>query len=213
MASPPASDLHRADVLRASPRMFDSGLLDFFSRVHPVVPFAIFVPLVGVLIGLGADRSGWSEAALEVLGGAVFWTLAEYCLHRFVFHWEPEHVIGRRVHWIIHGIHHDHPNDRMRLVMPPSASLPLAALFLLAFRLVLGSPAWLAFGGGFLLGYLAYDFTHYHVHHRRPRTKLGRRLREQHMRHHFQDHEAAYGVSSPVWDHVFGTAPRRRRGR
>jgi dihydroceramide fatty acyl 2-hydroxylase len=210
MASRPASDPRRADVLRASPRMFDSGLLDFCSRVHPMVPFAIFIPLVTVLAGLGVDRSGWSQGALELLAGAVFWTLAEYCLHRFVFHWEPGHVIGRRLHWIIHGIHHDHPNDRMRLVMPPSASLPLAALFLLAFRLVLGSPAWLAFGAGFLLGYLTYDFTHYHVHHHRPRTRLGRRLREQHMRHHFQDHESAFGVSSPLWDHVFGTAPRRR---
>ncbi len=48
---------------------------------------------------------------------------------------------------------------------------------------------------------------HYHVHHHRPKTALGRRLRELHMRHHFQNHERGYGVSAPFWDHVFGTAP------
>ena len=43
-----------------------------------------------------------------------------------------------------------------------------------------------------------------------PRSKLGKRLREQHMRHHFQDHRFGYGVSSPIWDVVFGTLPRKR---
>jgi dihydroceramide fatty acyl 2-hydroxylase len=216
MATPSApnlSELRRTDALRDSPRIFDSRLLDFFSRVHPVVPFAIFVPVIVGLVAAGIDRAGVGTAALEVLAGLAFWTLAEYVLHRFLFHWEPDHALGRRLHWVIHGIHHDHPNDRMRLVMPPSASLPLAALFLLGFYLVLGAPAWLAFGAGFLLGYVCYDFTHYHVHHHRPRTRLGRRLREQHMRHHFQDHESGFGVSSPVWDYVFGTVPRRRRAR
>ena len=47
--------------------------------------------------------------------------------------------------------------------------------------------------------------------HRPPKTKLGRRLREQHMRHHFQDHRYGYGVSSPLWDVVFRTLPNKRR--
>jgi dihydroceramide fatty acyl 2-hydroxylase len=170
------------------------------------------VPVVVVLAALGVDRAGAGPAALWVLGGLVFWTLTEYWLHRLVFHFEPDHPIGRRLHFIIHGVHHDHPNDRMRLVMPPSVSIPLAALFLLGFHAVLGV-GWLAFGAGFLAGYLFYDMTHYHVHHHRPKSRLGKRLREQHMRHHFQDHERGYGVSSPVWDYVFGTVPRRRTER
>jgi dihydroceramide fatty acyl 2-hydroxylase len=203
----------RTEVLKASPPMFESRLLDACSRVHPSVPVILFAPAIAILLVIGLERVGTADAVGWALGGYLFWTLTEYWMHRIVFHFEPEEGIGARLHWIIHGVHHDHPNDRMRLVMPPSASLPLAALFLLGFRLVLGAPAWLAFGGGFLLGYLAYDFTHYHVHHRRPRTRLGRRLREQHMRHHFQDHESAFGVSSPMWDHVFGTAPKGRKAR
>jgi dihydroceramide fatty acyl 2-hydroxylase len=140
----------------------------------------------------------------------VFWTLTEYWLHRIVFHFEPEKGIGARLHWIIHGVHHDHPNDPMRLVMPPSLSVPLSALFLWVFYLVMGSPGFLVFGAGFLGGYLFYDMLHYHVHHHRPKTALGKTLRELHMRHHFQNHERGYGVSAPFWDRVFGTSLRTR---
>jgi dihydroceramide fatty acyl 2-hydroxylase len=207
------SGVRRADTLRDSPRMFESDLLDRFSRVHPITPLLFFVPVVALLAGLGIQREGTGPAVLWMLGGLVFWTFAEYWLHRTVFHFEPDHPLGRRLHFIIHGVHHDHPNDRMRLVMPPSASLPLAIGFLLFFRLALGPAAWLPFGGGFLFGYLVYDMTHYHLHHHKPKTSFGKRLREQHMRHHFQDHDTGFGVSSPLWDHVFGTSPRRRSAR
>jgi sterol desaturase/sphingolipid hydroxylase (fatty acid hydroxylase superfamily) len=110
---------------------------------------------------------------------------------------------------MIHGVHHDHPNDPLRLVMPPSVSVPLAALVLWGFWGVMGYDAMLVFGGAFLSGYLAYDMLHYHVHHHTPRTALGRRLRELHMRHHFQDDERGFGISAPYWDTVFGTAPQR----
>jgi sterol desaturase/sphingolipid hydroxylase (fatty acid hydroxylase superfamily) len=130
-----------------------------------------------------------------------------------VFHFEPVDGVGARLHWIIHGVHHDHPNDPMRLVMPPSVSVPLAALFYALFFVVLGSPSAPALASGFLAGYLFYDMTHYHVHHHQPRTRLGRRLRESHMRHHFQDDTRGFGVSAPYWDKVFGTAPRARSAR
>ncbi len=200
----------RAELLRASPRMFNSDLLDRLSRVHPVVPLVVFVPAVSWLLLAGIDRTGVGDAVAWALGGYLFWTLTEYWMHRVVFHFEPEEGIGARLHWIIHGVHHDHPNDPLRLVMPPSVSIPLAAGFLALFALVLSSPVWLAFGAGFLAGYLLYDMTHYHLHHHTPRTRMGRKLREQHMRHHFQDHDSGFGVSAPFWDHVFGTAPTRR---
>ncbi len=204
--------LSRSEVLRASPRMFKSNLLDKVSRVHPSVPPIIFVPTIIVLIVLGFTHGvGWA-APLWLVGGYFFWTLTEYWLHRIVFHFEPEKGLGARLHFIIHGVHHDHPNDPLRLVMPPALSIPLAALFVWVFYLVLGSPAFYVFGAGFLSGYLFYDMLHYHVHHHRPKTALGRRLRELHMRHHFQSHDTAYGVSAPFWDHVFGTASKKRSG-
>ncbi len=202
--------MQRTEELKASPPMFDSPLLDRFTRVHPAVPVALFVPVVLWLAVAGFERAGAFEAVAWVAGGYLFWTLTEYWLHRTVFHFEPQHPLGARLHWMIHGVHHDHPNDPLRLVMPPSASIPLALIFCGLFWLVLGPAAAPAFAAGFLAGYLAYDMLHYHVHHHRPRTAVGRSLRELHMRHHFQDHERGFGVSAPYWDHVFRTPPQRR---
>jgi sterol desaturase/sphingolipid hydroxylase (fatty acid hydroxylase superfamily) len=213
MAAPTLDELEglsRSEVLKASPRMFESDLLDKLSRIHPAVVPIIYVPTIVVLVVLGfVDGAGW-WTALWIPGGYLFWTLTEYWLHRIVFHFEPEQGIGAKLHWIIHGVHHDHPNDPLRLVMPPSVSIPLAVLFIWGFSAVIGTPGFLPFGAGFLAGYLFYDMLHYHVHHHRPKTALGKRLRELHMRHHFQSHETGYGVSAPFWDHVFGTAPKDR---
>jgi len=190
--------------------MFESDLLDRLSRVHPVVPVVIFGPAIIVLFVLGARELGTLAVLGLVLGGYLFWTLTEYWIHRLIFHFEPEHGWGARFHWIIHGVHHDHPNDPLRLVMPPSVSVPLAALFYGLFVLVLGNPAANVFAAAFLAGYLAYDMIHYHVHHHRPRNGVDKLLRELHMRHHFQDHTRGFGISAPWWDVVFRTTTRRR---
>jgi len=201
---------NRADKLAASPPLFKSEFLNFFSRVHPAIPAIIFVPVIVAMEWLGV-ANGYSVLAMVgfIAIGLFIWTLTEYWLHRLIFHWEPDNAFGRRMHFIIHGIHHDHPNDKMRLVMPPSVSVPLAALFLLAYWLVFGEAGFPIFGG-FMLGYLAYDYTHYYVHHFVPKSNLGKKLREQHMRHHFQDHRFGYGVSSPLWDVAFRTLPKKR---
>ncbi len=191
--------------------MFKSGLLDRFTRVHHLVPVVIFLPAIVILFAFGVSRVGWLASLGLAVGGYALWTLAEYWIHRVIFHFEPERGIGARLHWMIHGVHHDHPNDPLRLVMPPAASVPLALLFYAAFYLVLGADLAFAFGAGFLAGYLAYDMIHYHLHHHSPRTRFGKWLRELHMRHHFQDDERGFGVSAPYWDRVFGTQPNDRR--
>jgi len=202
----------RIDTLSASPEIFQSGLLNFCSRVHPIVPALIFAPVVIAMEWLGAGRgAGAGQLALLTLGGIVIWTLTEYWLHRLVFHWEPDNAFGRRMHFIIHGVHHDHPNDKLRLVMPPAVSIPLAALFYIGFAALFGVPVAFPLFAGFIAGYLIYDYTHYYVHHYVPRSEIGKRLREQHMRHHFQDGHYGFGVSTPLWDAVFRTLPRRRR--
>jgi sterol desaturase/sphingolipid hydroxylase (fatty acid hydroxylase superfamily) len=190
--------------------MFESNLLDRLSRVHPTVPLYIFVPAIVVLFTIGARELTTFESLALAAGGYFFWTLTEYWMHRLVFHFEPEDGIGARLHWIIHGVHHDHPNDPLRLVMPPSVSVPLALIFFGLFHLVLPAPAANVFAAGFLAGYLFYDMLHYHVHHHRPRTRLGKLMRELHMRHHFQDDTRGFGVSAPFWDRVFGTSQHRR---
>jgi len=203
----------RTDVLKASPPMFETAWLDKLSRVHPAIPVVIFVPAIGILAGVALASIPVLTAIALFVGGYFFWSLTEYWIHRAIFHFEPEEGFGARFHWIIHGVHHDHPNDPLRLVMPPSVSVPLSALFCLGFWAVLGSPHWYAFGAGFLAGYLLYDMTHYYLHHHKPRTRFGRWLRELHMRHHFQDDTRGFGISAPYWDKAFGTYSSRRRRR
>ena len=204
------AQVRRTDTLRDSPRMFENEVLDKLSRVHPVVPILIFLPLIVVLLvlAISADMTWW-HILVGFAGGYAFWTLCEYWIHRIVFHFEPEEGFGARLHWIIHGVHHDHPNDPMRLVMPPSVSVPLSALFFLLFLVVLGTPTAYAVGAGFWSGYLIYDEIHYHLHHHMPKTRVGKLLRELHMRHHFQDDTRGFGISAPYWDTVFRTPLRR----
>ena len=201
----------RSELLRASPRMFDNELLDRFSRVHHVIPLVLFLPAIGILLYAGFDRLATGTALLLALGGYAFWSLSEYWIHRGLFHWEPEQGWGATLHWMIHGVHHDHPSDPLRLVMPPAASIPLASIFIVAFVVVIGTPDAYPFGGGFLAGYLVYDMVHFALHHHKQRTRFGRWLRELHMRHHFQDDTRGYGIAAPYWDFIFRTAVDREK--
>lgn len=206
-----AQSERRTDVLKASPPMFDSKLLDFFSRVHPSVPVIIFLPVIVVMVIWGLSMVSALAIIGLFVGGYLIWTLFEYWLHRLVFHFEPEKGFGARLHWIIHGVHHDHPNDPMRLVMPPAVSVPLAAIVFAIMWLLLGKTYAPGLAAGFYAGYLVYDMLHYALHHHVPSGRLGKALRERHMRHHFQDDTKGFGISAPYWDGVFRTSPMSRR--
>jgi dihydroceramide fatty acyl 2-hydroxylase len=201
----------KTDVLRASPPMFESRMLDALSRVHPAVPVIIFLPAIVAMAAWSLANASVPVTAGVLVGGYALWTLFEYWLHRLVFHFEPKEGLGARMHWIIHGVHHDHPNDPMRLVMPPAVSIPLGAAVFGLLYLIFGTHYAPGLGAGFFAGYLVYDMMHYYLHHFRPRGPLGRMLRERHMRHHFQDDTRGFGISAPYWDEVFRTSPRARR--
>ena len=145
----------RTSKLAASPDLFENRILNFFSRVHPSVPALIYIPVIIAMYWL-AIRDGSGALALVglTIAGLLIWTLSEYWLHRLLFHWHPKFKGGDKLNFIIHGVHHDHPNDRMRLVMPPAVSIPLAAIFFGAFLLVFGTPADSPAFAGFLAGYL-----------------------------------------------------------
>jgi len=204
----------RAELLRASPPIFETRTLDRLTRVHPAVPVLIFLPAVTAFLVAGVRALGPKEAVPAALFGYMFWTFSEYWIHRGLFHFEPEHGVGARLHWMIHGVHHDHPNDPRRLVMPPVVSLPLGTAFFFAFVGAFGlSDAW-SIAAGFFAGYLVYDMIHFALHHGPKAGRVGKLLRELHMRHHFEDDTCGYAISAPWWDAVFGTySPRARSSR
>ncbi len=195
-------------------RLFNNRLLDKLSYVHWSYPLIFWVPVVGYCVyrALTAASIGVLGTLATVLGGVAFWTLSEYLLHRFVFHYEPSSAWGERIHFLIHGVHHDYPNDSKRPVMPPFLAAIFVAPFCLLFRVVLGNGAvFYAFLAGFLIGYLIYDMTHYALHHAKLSHPFWITLKQHHLVHHFQDPEHGFGVSSKLWDLVFHTMFTRDR--
>src|SRR4029079_16408155 len=102
--------MRRTDYLKASPPMFQSRLLDRYTRVHPVVPVLIYAPVIVLMLVLAVARDGWWDTFGLVLVGYVVWTLFEYWLHRIVFHFEPEDGIGARLHWMIPVVPPERPH-------------------------------------------------------------------------------------------------------
>ncbi len=126
-----------------SVRMFESDFMELFSHVHPVTPLVIYLPVIGYMLHLAIAQRGLSIGAAAGLFalGLVIWTLVEYTMHRCVFHYEPRSGWGKKLHFLVHGVHHDYPQDASRLVMPPVISIPLALIFYGLFLGVFGSLA------------------------------------------------------------------------
>lgn len=187
-------------------RMFESDFLEFFSHVHPITPLVLFLPPMAYMLYASVVQR--SMSILSVGGwffvGVLCWTLLEYVIHRWAFHYEPKTNWGRKLHFIVHGVHHDYPSDASRLVMPPSVSVPLAVLFYALFALIFGYGS-AAVWAGLIAGYLCYDMIHYGTHHFPMSNRIGAWLKQYHLRHHYKDDHSGYGVSSPLWDYVFGT--------
>ena len=188
-------------------RMFESDFMEVFSRVHYTVPLFIYIPVILVMLYLSVAvyPISFLNIVVLIIGGLAAWTLAEYLLHRFVFHFKAKSEFGKKIHFIFHGVHHDYPSDSKRLVMPPSVSIPLAIIFYFIFRLIFGPVLMFPFFAGFIAGYLFYDISHYAIHHFNMHSKFWLAIKNHHMLHHYQDEYKGYGVSSPFWDYIFRT--------
>jgi sterol desaturase/sphingolipid hydroxylase (fatty acid hydroxylase superfamily) len=197
-----------------SVRMFKSNWMEALSKVHFSLPLFIYVPVIALMTWLAFEKNSTIEKYFLMLAaGVVVWTVTEYVLHRFVFHFEPSSEWGKRIHFIFHGVHHDYPKDAKRLVMPPSASIPLALGFYFLFSLVFTNKALLyPFYAGFILGYLVYDMLHYAMHHYNFKSRLMKRIKQHHMLHHYDDPTKGFGVSSSLWDVIFQSGfPKKKK--
>ncbi|MCC6620582.1 MAG: sterol desaturase family protein [Deltaproteobacteria bacterium] len=196
---------HDIDV-RGKGRQFKSDFLEKFSSCHGLVPLFMYTPIaIGALVLSVVDAGVALGTALGLAAaGIFFWTFFEYWMHREFFHWQK----FPKMHYFLHGIHHVYPNDKGRQVMPPGASLVVAIPMYFICVGLFGYGLGLAFYGGFVGGYVWYDTTHFWTHVGKARSRWGKYLKQHHMRHHFESHERRFGVSTPLWDKVFGTMPR-----
>lgn len=192
--------------------MFESDFFEFFSKVHPVIPFIFYVPIALFVMAyalMGGITTPLAAAAMFPLGW-VTWQLMEYVIHKHVFHWEGSGPFTRRMHEILHGYHHKYPDDDTRLVMPLGASIPLAVTVAGLLYLVGAPKVAVPYWVGMLCGYLWYDFIHWSTHFRKPLTEWGRRMRSAHMAHHFADPTVNMGISHMWIDKLLGTAKVRK---
>lgn len=190
----------------ASVRMFKSDLLEALSKVHFLVPLFIYLPIILISLYMASlEETSLAEWFLYTIAGLITWTVVEYILHRFVFHFVPKGKWGERIHFIIHGVHHDYPNDAKRLVMPPSVSIPLAIMFFSLFHWLVPANGLWPFYAFFLVGYLVYDLGHYAMHHYNFKNPVFKAIKRNHMLHHYQDAEKGYGVSSALWDVILSS--------
>ena len=196
-------------------RLFQSDFMEFFTHISPVTIVALWLPvtillLVWAVVTLPKGDSYWSIPAAFGIG-LFLWTLGEYTLHRFLFHYPAKGERAERIFFLFHGVHHAQPQDKTRLVMPFPVSIPMALLFYGLFYLIVGvllkAPQWVnPMVAGFMAGYLVYDLVHYATHHFAMRRGYWKYIKRHHMAHHYKAPNTRYGVSSPVWDWVFQTA-------
>ena len=185
--------------------MFEHDWLERLSWVNPVwLPF-VFVPPAGLLVWSGtAQHLSATVMGMLVLGGFMCWTLMEYLVHRFVFHFQPQGPASLAVAYLLHGVHHAFPDDNRRWVIPLAVSIPTAIALYALCRLVLGTLHG-PFFAGVLGGYLCYDLLHVLSHQSAARCRIGRFLRTYHLQHHYARPDLHFGISSPLWDHFFRT--------
>ena len=195
-------------------RLFKSDFLEFFTHITPTAVVVLWLPVAVFFFIRGMEFLPQNQPVIIVpigfIAGILFWSLAEYLLHRFVFHYKPRTAAQEKVFYLFHGIHHHQPQCKTRLVMPPVVSIPLAmvfyGLFTLLFGTILAAAYWTApVFSGFIIGYLIYDITHYATHHWPMRSGIMKAIKRHHMRHHYKTPNQRFGVSSPLWDFVFGT--------
>lgn len=195
-----------------SGRIFKSPVLEALTRTHIAFPLTIFygTGAFALYVALAWYAQPWLSSAALFLVGAFFFTLVEYTVHRFFYHMDTDSPRKARIQYIFHGVHHDHPRDKKRLALPPLMSALVAGMFIGIFRLVMGYSGF-AFGGGFMVGYATYLLAHYAIHVYSPPKNFLREIWKHHNLHHYVGDTGAFGVSSPLWDHIFGTMPEDPR--
>lgn len=206
------------DFQTGQAQIFKNPFLESLTKTNPVQNVIVYGIVIGALIVFALVKIGLAPSLFLVLflSGILFWTFAEYMLHRYLFHWITESKWVQRFHFIMHGSHHQFPRDEERLLMPPVPGIILASILFLFFFVIfwiLGvSHLTFGFFPGFFLGYLLYSFVHRATHVMRP-PKRFKHLWHHHSLHHYRYPDKAFGVSSTFWDRVFGTMPPEKDAR
>jgi 4-hydroxysphinganine ceramide fatty acyl 2-hydroxylase len=172
------------------------------AAISTYVVLAIIIFTYGMVV---IDKPFLAKVGL-LLGGTLLFTFMEYVFHRFVYHSGEDYMAEENWQYKVHGVHHDYPTDKDLLAMPIPLAILLSAIFFGIFWVIMGPSAFF-FWPGFFIGYAGYLYVHYIVHTRKPPQNSFKILWSHHHLHHHVYDDKAYGVSSPLWDVIFGTMP------
>jgi sterol desaturase/sphingolipid hydroxylase (fatty acid hydroxylase superfamily) len=178
----------------------------YFTHYSIQVYLALAVVSAAVAASLAPS---WREPLIGAVLALLSYPFFEYVLHRFVLHgrflyrqaWTAK--VWKRIHYD----HHQNPHDLAVLFGALYTTLP--PIFLLSLPI-----GWLVAGisGGFaalataLLAFAVYEFCHC-VQHLPFTPKNGwlREIKKRHLAHHFHSEQGNYGITTMIWDRVFGT--------
>lgn len=197
---------------KGTKRLFKNPILEKLSRTHIAVPLVIFFFYSAGLLYWSATHTAlsvWTTIGMFLLG-VISFTWLEYNVHRYVFHMKTYTALREKLQYTMHGVHHEFPKDKDRLAMPPLLSITIGTVLLLIFRVLLGDFVF-AFLPGFMVGYALYLAIHYMVHAYQPPKNFLKALWVNHGIHHYKDGEIIFGVSSPLWDYIYGTMREHAR--
>ena len=196
---------------KKAPELFKKKSLNKLTWSNPILIFGMYLIIGGGLIYLASDYYDYSILAIVLLFicGLFTWTFAEYIMHRFLYHKIKDASYDKGFQYMFHGIHHSYPNDKSKLILPPIPSLIVAGTLFGVFYLAMGNAAF-SFAPGVMIGYSLYMWIHYVIHNY-PTPKRFNFWWKHHNIHHFQQHDRAFGVSTPIWDYIFRTVPEPKR--
>jgi sterol desaturase/sphingolipid hydroxylase (fatty acid hydroxylase superfamily) len=176
----------------------------------------IFYTVVLSLMQYGVVTSGASSLASAVAlfgAGLLTWGLYEYATHRWVLHREPKAEGFNLPGNVTHLRHHADPNSLQRLNVQLSESIPVCVVYyLLAWALTGSWQAATHLFTGLMAGYFFYEYLDFQAHHGTSRGRLTRYFRKYHLQHHHYDATVRFGVTSPLFDYIFGTFHIEKRG-
>lgn len=196
---------------RGQGRLFENENLERLTKSSPAVIFSIYIPVIAGMLyyGIAYKDLSVTRAIIMFFSGMLFWSFFEYLMHRYIFHFITENPRLNKIIYKFHGVHHEYPRDKERLFMPPVPSLLIASILFSLAYLALGWQA-LAFFPGFIFGYLLYGSIHYAIHAFPPPPGLKALWRNHHL-HHYKYPDRGFGVSSVIWDVIFGTVPKKEK--
>lgn len=201
--------VHIGRYMSRSAELFGWKPMEMLTRTPWWVIPAFWLPIVQKLGGEATYVFSPAKFVVLYSLGILMWTFLEYMFHRFLFHIDsllPDNQVAFTVHFLLHGVHHFLPMDRYRLVFPPVLFIMLSGSVWMTFKLLGVEYHWrCGIFCGALSGYIVYDMLHYSFHHAKMPSEILRKLKNHHMRHHYETDAKGFGVSSPIWDWVFGT--------